>query len=191
MAACFCLWYFPRGIKHQSLCLPKSEDYVFCLTNGGGWGEATAHRKLSLEESFLNNFFSLFIYFWLCWVFVAFTSYDEPGFLHCSAWAWHCGGFPFCRAQSRRQVGFSNWIPRLQSTGSVVVVHRLSCPAARGIFLDQGSNLCPPLVGWFPSTRPLGNCRKEFLFSNCLAPKWILSLFLHSPEVGGGQISIG
>ena len=31
----------------------------------------------------------------------------------------------------------------LQSTGSVVVAHRLSCSAACGIFLDQGSNLCP------------------------------------------------
>ena len=26
---------------------------------------------------------------------------------------------------------------------SVVVAHRLSCPAACGIFPDQGSNLCP------------------------------------------------
>ena len=31
----------------------------------------------------------------------------------------------------------------LQSLGSVVVAHRLSCSAACGIFLDQGSNLCP------------------------------------------------
>ena len=27
--------------------------------------------------------------------------------------------------------------------GSVVVAHGLSCPAACGIFPDQGSNLCP------------------------------------------------
>ena len=32
---------------------------------------------------------------------------------------------------------------RLQSTGSVVVAHRLSCSVACGIFLDQGSNLFP------------------------------------------------
>ena len=31
----------------------------------------------------------------------------------------------------------------LQSTGSVVVAHRLSCSTACGIFLDQGSNPCP------------------------------------------------
>ena len=32
---------------------------------------------------------------------------------------------------------------RLQSAGSVVVVHRLSCSLACGIFPDQGSNPCP------------------------------------------------
>ena len=31
----------------------------------------------------------------------------------------------------------------LQSTDSRAMVHRLSCPEACGIFLDQGSNLCP------------------------------------------------
>ena len=31
----------------------------------------------------------------------------------------------------------------LYGTGSVVVAHGLCCPAACGIFPDQGSNLCP------------------------------------------------
>ena len=31
----------------------------------------------------------------------------------------------------------------LQSAGSVVLAHGLSCSAACGIFSDQGSNLCP------------------------------------------------
>ena len=31
----------------------------------------------------------------------------------------------------------------LQSTGSIAVVHRLSCTMAGGIFPDQGSNQCP------------------------------------------------
>ena len=31
----------------------------------------------------------------------------------------------------------------LSSSGSVVVAHGLSCSVACGIFLDQGSNLCP------------------------------------------------
>ena len=37
-------------------------------------------------------------------------------------------------------------VPGLQSTGSVIVAHGLSCSAACGIFLDQGSNLC--LLHW-------------------------------------------
>ena len=32
--------------------------------------------------------------------------------------------------------------PRLQSTDSIVMEHRFSCSVARGIFPDQGSNLC-------------------------------------------------
>ena len=32
-------------------------------------------------------------------------------------------------------------VPRLKSTGSIVVVHGLSCSAAYGIFVDQGLNL--------------------------------------------------
>ena len=32
---------------------------------------------------------------------------------------------------------------RLWSTGSGIVVHGLSCLAARGIFPEQGLNLCP------------------------------------------------
>ena len=35
---------------------------------------------------------------------------------------------------------------RLESTGSIVEAHGLSCSVACGIFLDQGSNLC--LLHW-------------------------------------------
>ena len=37
--------------------------------------------------------------------------------------------------------------------GSVVVVHGPSCSAARGIFPDQGSNLCP--LRWQADSQPL------------------------------------
>ena len=43
-------------------------------------------------------------------------------------------GFPIVAASLDAEHG-------LQSTGSVMA-HELSCPAARGILLDQGSNLC-------------------------------------------------
>ena len=45
--------------------------------------------------------------------------------------------------------------PGLQSAGSEVVVHGLSCSAACGIFLEQGSNLCP--LHWQADSQPLGH----------------------------------
>ena len=41
----------------------------------------------------------------------------------------------------------------LQSAGSVVVVHGLSCSAACGIFPEQGSNPCP--LHWQADSEPL------------------------------------
>ena len=49
----------------------------------------------------------------------------------CGVQASHCSGFFSREAQAQ------------EPKGSVVVEHGLSCPAACGIFLDQGSNLCP------------------------------------------------
>ena len=43
----------------------------------------------------------------------------------------------------------------LQSTGSVVVAHRLRCPAVCGIFPDRGLNLCP--LHWQADTLPLSH----------------------------------
>ena len=60
---------------------------------------------------------------------------------------WHEGS-GFAASGSRAQV--------LLSTGSVVVVHRLSCSETFGIFLDQGLNLCPALAGRFFSSEPSG-----------------------------------
>ena len=61
----------------------------------------------------------------------------------CGARASHCSGFSCCGAQAlgTRASVVVAW--GLESTGSVVVVHGLSCSTACGIFLDQGSNLCP------------------------------------------------
>ena len=52
-----------------------------------------------------------------------------------------------------RDVGSVVIIPRLESTGSIVVVHWLSCSTACGIFLDQGWNsVSPVLAGRFFTT---------------------------------------
>ena len=44
-------------------------------------------------------------------------------------------------------------VHRLQNTGSVVVVPKLSCSLARGIFLDQGPN--PRPLHWQEDSYPL------------------------------------
>ena len=62
----------------------------------------------------------------------AFSSCSKRGLLSgCSAQVSHCSGFSCCRV----------WA--LGHTGSVAMVHGLSCSAAFEIFLKQGSNLCP------------------------------------------------
>ena len=60
-------------------------------------------------------------------------------FIYVSARASHCGGFS-CRAQVLGCTSFVGAVPTVWSTGSVVVVHRLSCSLACGIFPEQGSN---------------------------------------------------
>ena len=91
------------------------------------------------------NFIFLFIYFWLCWVFVSVR-----GLSLVAASRGH---------SSSRCVGLSLlWPVLLRSTGSrragsVVVVHGPSCSAACGIFPDQGSNPCP--LHWQGDSQPL------------------------------------
>ena len=89
---------------------------------------------------FLSLFlFFNFIYFYLFIFGCVGSSFLCEGFLqlwrvgttpHRGAWASHCRGLSLRSVGSRR-------------AGSVVVVHGLSCSAACGIFLDQGSNPCP------------------------------------------------
>ena len=77
----------------------------------------------------------LFIYFWLCWVFVSVRGLSLGA---------ASGGH-----SSLRCVGLSLLRPLLlwgtgsRCAGSVVVAHGPSCSAACGIFPDQGSNPCP------------------------------------------------
>ena len=97
-----------------------------------------------------NNF--AFCLLPLCWVFAALLGLSlvsgDP--LYCGAslycaqashWAgFSCWGAP---AVGRVAQGLSSHGPRLESTGSAVAAHGLSCSAACGIFLDQGSNPRP------------------------------------------------
>ena len=76
--------------------------------------------NISHSYIFLNKFIYLFVYFWLCWVFVAarglslvVTSGGE--------WASHCGGFSCHRAQA------------LGAWASVVVARSLSICGTGGL----------------------------------------------------------
>ena len=107
--------------------------------------EAPKRGMLSLVLSCVTlNFslsYSLMTVLGLCCRARAFCSCREP--------SW-CTGFSLC-ALGGRVPRLPWWLQRglvvvasgLWSTGSVVVVHRLSCPIACQIFLDQVLNLCP------------------------------------------------
>ena len=57
-----------------------------------------------------------------------------------------CAGLSLSRPLLLRSTGS-------RRAGSVIVAHRPSCSAARGIFLDQGSNPCP--LHWQADSQPL------------------------------------
>ena len=91
----------------------------------------------------------LFIYlnFWLLWVFIA----TRGLFSSCSKWrggsTLRCGAqvagysvFSCCGTWALGAQASAVVALGLQSAGSVVVAHRLSCSMAYGIFLEQGSN---------------------------------------------------
>ena len=99
-------------------------------------------------ENSLLFVFKIFIYLFLavlglCFCAWAFSSCGKQGLLSgCCVLASHCSVF-CCRIQvlgAWTSVVVACW---LQSVGSVVVEQRLSCPAACGIFPDQGLNQCP------------------------------------------------
>ena len=87
----------------------------------------------------------LFIYFWLCWVFVSVR-----GLSLLVASGGHslsrCTGLSLSRPLLLRDTGS-------RCGGSVIVAHGPSCSAACGILPDQGSNPC--LLHWQADSQPL------------------------------------
>ena len=95
-----------------------------------------------------RGLYNFFFFYWLCWDFIAawaFSTCGQWGLLSgCRARASHCGGF-LLQSKGSRVFGLGS-APGLWSTGSVVVVHRLSCFAECGFLPDQGSHPC--LLHW-------------------------------------------
>ena len=122
--------WFANIFSHSVSCLFHSLDSVFW------WTKCC---------NFFKIFIYLFIYFWLCWVFVSVRGLSPAA---------ASGGH-----SSSRCVGLSlPWPLLLRSTGSrragsVVVAHGPNCSAACGIFPDQGSNPCP--LHWQADSQPL------------------------------------
>ena len=85
--------------------------------------------------SFLFLFKNLFIYFWLCWVFLSVRglSLVAASRGHSSS---RCAGLSLSRPLLLWSIGS-------RGAGSVVVAHGPSCSAACGILPDQGSNPRP------------------------------------------------
>ena len=115
---------------------------------------------------FLIILYFIYLFFWLCWVFVSMRGLSPVA---------ASGGH-----SSSRCVGLSLLQPLLlQSTGSrhagsVVVAHGPSCSAACGIFPDQGSNLCP--LHWQEDSQPLchqGSPRHPLLGKNNFATYYV------------------
>ena len=116
-------------------------------------------------------FIYLFIYFWLCWVFVSVRglSLVVASGGHSSS---RCAGLSLSRPLLLRSTGS-------RCAGSAVVAHRPSCSAACGIFPNQGSN--PHALHWQADSPPLrhqGSPKQIFLKRRKIVPQtltWRLS----------------
>ena len=106
---------------------------------------------------FKNFYLFIFIYLWLCRVFVSVRglSLVAASGGHSSS---QCAGLSPSRPLLLRSTGS-------RRAGSVAVAHGPSCSAARGILPDQGSNLRP--LHWQADSQPLrhqGSPNHLFLF---------------------------
>ena len=94
---------------------------------------------------FKKKYLFIYIYSWLCWVFVSVRglSLVVASRGHSSS---RCTGLSLSRPLLLRSTGS-------RRAGSVVVAHGPSCSAACGIFRDQGSN--PDPLHWQADSQPL------------------------------------
>ena len=109
------------------------------------WIGQKVHSGFSITSSIL--FFKLinvFIYFWLCWVFVAVRGLSPVAVSGARSLS-RCAGLSLSRLLVAEHGS--------RHAGSVVVAHGPSCSAACGILPDQGSNPCP--LHWQADSKPL------------------------------------
>ena len=129
---------FAKIFSHSEGCLFISFMVSFAV-----------HRLLSFTRPhlFYFYFFKLFIYLWLCWVFVSVQGLSPVAASggHSSS---RCAGLSLSQPLLLQSTGS-------RRSGSVVVAHGPSCSAACGILPDQGSNPCP--LHWQADPQPLSH----------------------------------
>ena len=157
---------------------PRKRKGYFSLEANWGLG----HSKGFFYYYYYNYFFFSF--------FLSFFIFGSAGFSllgrlfsSCSARVSHCSDFSSCGAWA-----LVVEVPRLQRTGSIVGVHKLSCSLACGTFLNQGLNLC--FLLWQADSLPLShqgspdlsflicefNRSYNILFLNHKLIKWVISI---------------
>ena len=126
----FTYWGSPHNYIFKWIMLLLKKDWEFLDFN-----DSLCIVMPILFFFFLEIGVYLFIYFWLCWVFVSVLglSLVAANGGHSSSW---CMGLSLSRTLFLRSTGS-------RRAGSVIVAHGPSCSAACGIFPDQGSNPCP------------------------------------------------
>ena len=120
--------------------------FVRQLTSGQRLGKGSSGcPEFGHVPLFFFFFFKLFIYFWLCWVFVSVRGL--------SLVAASGGHSPSRRADLSLSRPLLLRSTGSRRAGSVIVAHGPSCSAAGGILPDQGSNPCP--LHWQADSQPL------------------------------------
>ena len=123
---------FPLFMFYSSQCISLSPPWAGLFLSILFLGVQIFFLNLSFFKIFLKY---LFIYLWLCWVFVSVRglSLVAASGGHASS---RCAGLSLSRPLLLRSTGS-------RRAGSVAVAHGPSCSAACGIFPDQGLNPCP------------------------------------------------
>ena len=129
-----------RKVKSWIIKKFKEMPYSFC------WNlEPLIWRKYRYIYQKVFFFKFIFIYLWLCWVFVS-----AQGLSLVAASGGHsssrCAGLSLSRPLVLRSTGS-------RRAGSVIAAHGPSFSAACGILPDQGSNPCP--LHWQADSQPL------------------------------------
>ena len=136
-----------RWEEYKRHIISIQKDYINPSENWQNYKGETQweSNKKEIHDSFFLNFIYLFIYLWLCWVFVSVRGLS-PVVASRGHSSLRCARLSLSRPLLLRSTGSRH-------AGSVIVAHGPSCSAACGISPDHGSNPCP--LHWQADSQPL------------------------------------